>query len=162
MPAFLFSIALASAALLAGCQSYSAISPGTPSQEVQARFGSPGMIYKNDDGSEAWEYPREVHGPERFMITIGPDRKTREVRQVITEEIFFARIRPGMSREEVRRTLGRPRDISYVEAWDEEVWTWPEQLLSEGSLFHVIFDRPSGKVKRKLQLEDKEKNGDLE
>jgi len=141
------------ASLSAGCQNFSAISPGTLSQEVQAHFGAPNSIWKNADGSEVWEYPRGRTGVQRFMIAIGPDRTVRSVNQVLTEA-YFSKVQIGMSRDDVHRLLGTPREIVNFERRNEEVWTWPYLQFSGYMLFHVHFDRSSGIVERILRLED--------
>ena len=71
--------------LAAGCANFSAISPGESALTVEARVGPPGTVWKNADGSEAWEYPMGPSGVQTFMIDIGPDRAVRAVRQVLRE-----------------------------------------------------------------------------
>jgi hypothetical protein len=147
------AILLVLAPLSAGCQSFCAVSPGTPSQEVQARFGAPNSVWKEADGSEVWEYPRGRTGVQKFMIAIGADRAVRGVNQVLTEA-YFSKVQLGMSRDDVRRLLGTPREIVYFESRNEEVWTWPYLQFSGYMLFHVHFDRSRGGVKLILRLED--------
>ena len=48
---------LALAATLAGCANFATLPAGTPSQQVQAKHGAPGTVWKNADGTEVWEYP---------------------------------------------------------------------------------------------------------
>jgi hypothetical protein len=115
--------ALLALILAAGCANFSAISPGDSAPPVEARVGAPGRVWKNADGSEVWEYPLGPSGVQTFMIDIGPDRTVRAVRQVLREE-YFSKVVPGMSRDEVRRLLGRPKEVWYFPARDEEVWTW--------------------------------------
>jgi CAP-associated N-terminal len=145
----LFALAL----LLAGCQNFSAIAPGTPSQEVQAHFGTPNSVWKSADGSEVWEYPRGRTGVQKCMIAIDPDRTVRSVNQVLTET-YFSKVQLGMSRNDVSRLLGTPREIVTFERRNEEVWTWPYLQFSGYMLFHVHFDRSSGTVELILRLED--------
>jgi len=40
---------------VAGCANFAAVRAGTPSQQVQAKLGTPGTVWKNSDGSEVWE-----------------------------------------------------------------------------------------------------------
>ena len=98
---------LALAAMLAACANFAALPAGTPSQQVQAKLGAPGTVWKNSDGSEVWEYPYGPLGRQTFMVTVGPDRAVREVHQVLSDE-YFSKVRAGMSRDEVRRLLGKP------------------------------------------------------
>ena len=146
--AALFALGL----LAAGCANFSAISPGDSAPTVEARVGPPGTVWKNADGSEAWEYPMGPTGVQTFMIDIGPDRAVRAVRQVLTEE-YFAKVVAGMSREDVRRLLGRPKEVWYFPARDEEVWTW-RYLEVNYRFFNVLFDRTSGTVRTTLRLDE--------
>ena len=146
--AALFALGL----LAAGCANFSAISPGDSAPTVEARLGPPGTVWKNADGSEAWEYPMGPTGVQTFMIDIGPDRAVRAVRQVLTEE-YFAKVVAGMSREDVRRLLGRPKEVWYFPARDEEVWTW-RYLEVNYRFFNVLFDRASGTVRTTLRLDE--------
>ena len=138
--------------LAAGCANFSAISPGDSALTVETRVGAPGTVWKNADGSEVWEYPMGPSGVQTFMIDIGPDRAVRAVRQVLTEE-YFAKVVAGMSREDVRRLLGRPKEVWYFPARDEEVWTW-RYLDVNYRLFNVLFDRTSGTVRSTLRLDE--------
>jgi hypothetical protein len=55
-------------------------------------------------------------------------------------------VRSGMSRDEVRRMLGKPRSIAQFKLKNEEVWDWRYQDLTVPRLFNVHFDMTSGKV----------------
>jgi len=144
--------ALLALILAAGCANFSAISPGDSAPTVEARVGAPGSVWKNADGSEVWEYPSGPSGVQTFMIDIGPDRTVRAVRQVLREE-YFSKVVPGMSRDEVRRLLGRPKEVRYFPARDEEVWTW-RYLEVNYRLFNVLFDHTSGTVRSTLRLDE--------
>ena len=144
--------ALLALILAAGCANFSAISPGDPAPTVEARVGAPGSVWKNADGSEVWEYPSGPSGVQTFMIDIGPDRTVRAVRQVLREE-YFSKVVPGMSRDEVRRVLGRPKEVWYFPARDEEVWTW-RYLEVNYRFFNVLFDRTGGTVRTTLRLDE--------
>jgi hypothetical protein len=138
--------------LAAGCANFSAISPGDPALTVEARVGAPGTVWKNADGSEVWEYALGPYGVQTFMITIGQDQTVREVQQVLREE-YFSRVHAGMSRDEVRRLLGKPRDIWYFPARDEEVWFW-RYFEVNYRFFNVLFDRTAGTVRTSLRLDE--------
>jgi hypothetical protein len=144
--------ALVALILAAGCANFSGISPGDSAPTVEARAGAPATVWKNADGSEVWEYPSGPSGVQTFMIDIGPDRTVRAVRQVLREE-YFSKVVPGMSRDEVRRVLGRPKEVWYFPARDEEVWTW-RYLEVNYRLFNVLFDRTSGTVRSTLRLDE--------
>jgi hypothetical protein len=132
----------------AGCADFSAINPGASAQQVEALVGAPANVWKNPDGSEVWEYPRGPLGVETYMVTRGSDRAVREVRQVLSEE-YISKLHAGMSREEVRRLLGRPRDIGFSDFNDEEIWSWRYREWGVRTMdLYVQFDRPTGTLKR--------------
>jgi hypothetical protein len=143
---------LALAVLPAACANFSAISPGDSAQDVEARVGAPGTVWKNGDGSEVWEYPMGPSGVQTFMIAFDSDHAVREVHEVLNET-YFSRIRPGMSREDVRRLIGKPREIWYFTARDEETWTWRYYDITY-RFFNVLFDRSEGTVRTTLRLDE--------
>ena len=151
-PALRGAALLALASLAAGCANFSAISPGDSAHSVEARVGPPGNVWKNADGSEVWEYPQGPYGVQTFMITIDADHSVREMRQVLSEE-YFSKVHAGMSRDEVHRMLGRPREIWYFPPRDEEVWVW-RYLEINYRFFNVLFDRASGTVRTTLRLDE--------
>ena len=138
--------------LAAGCANFSALSPGDSALTVGARVGPPGTVWTNADGSEVWEYPMGPSGVQTFMIDIGPDRAVRAVRQVLKEE-YFSKVVAGMSRDDVRRLLGRPKEVWYFPSRDEEVWVW-RYLEINYKFFNVLFDRTGGTVRTTLRLDE--------
>ena len=143
---------LALAASLAGCASFTAVPSGMPAQQVQAKLGAPETVRKNADGSEVWEYPGGPLGRQTYMVTLGSDRAVQEVHQVLNDE-YFSRVRAGMSRDEVRRLLGKPGEIMVFGARDEEVWSWRYQQQNP-MFFKVLFDRTAGTVRTTQRIEE--------
>ena len=141
------ALALLLPALLAACASFSAVNPGASAREVETLMGAPANVWKNADGSEIWEYPRGPFGVETYMVTLGPDRAVREVHQVLSNE-YISKLHVGMSRDEVRRLLGRPRDIGFSGLNDEEIWSWRYREARVRNMeLYVQFDRPTGTLK---------------
>ena len=139
---------LALAAIIAGCANFATLPAGTPSQQVQAKLGAPDSVWKNSDGSEVWEYSYGPLGRQTFMVTVGADRAVREVRQVLSEE-HISKLHVGMSRDEVRRLVGRPRDISFYGLNDEEIWSWRYREWRVRTMeLSAQFDRSTGTLKR--------------
>ena len=135
------------AASLAGCANFNTVASGMPAQQVQAKLGAPETVRKNADGSEVWEYPRGPFGVETYMVTLGPDRAVREVRQVLSEE-YISKLQAGMSREEVRRLVGSPRYVGFSNRTDEEIWSWRYRAWKVRTMdLYVQFDRPTGRLK---------------
>jgi len=143
---------LALAASLAGCASFTAVPSGMPAQQVQAKLGAPETVRKNADGSEVWEYPGGPLGRQTYMVTLGSDRAVQEVHQVLNDE-YFSRVRAGMSRDEVRRLLGKAGEIMVFGARDEEVWSWRYQQQNP-MFFNVLFDRTAGTVRTTQRIEE--------
>lgn len=143
---------LALAVLPAACANFSALSPGDSAQEVQARVGAPGTVWENADGSQIWEYPQGYYAVQTFMVAFDPNHALREVHQVLNEA-YFSRIRQGMSREDVRRLIGKPREIWYFPDRDEETWTWRYHDVNY-RFFNVLFDRSAGTVRTTQRLDE--------
>ena len=132
----------------AGCASFSAITPGTSAQQVEKLVGAPASVWKNADGSEVWEYPQGPLGVETHMVTLGSDHAVREVRQVLSDETI-SKLHVGMSRDEARRLLGRPRDIGFSSLNDEEIWSWRYREWGVRNMeLYVQFDRSTGALKK--------------
>ena len=82
------------------------------------------------------------------MVTLGPDRAVREVRQVLSDETI-SKLRVGMPRDEVRRLLGRPRDIGFSDLNDEEIWSWRYREWGVRNMeLYAQFDRPTVVLKK--------------
>ena len=142
------ALLLFSALFAAGCASFSAINPGASAQRVETLVGAPASVWKNADGSEVWEYPQGPLGVETYMVTLGSDRAVREVRQVLSDE-YISKLHVGMSRDEVRRLLGRPRDIGSSDLNDEEIWSWRYREWGVRNMeLYAQFDRPTGVLKK--------------
>jgi hypothetical protein len=90
------------------------------------------------------------------MVTLGPDGRLRSISNVL-EENSFARIRSGISKDDVLRVLGPP-DYSrtiYFKARNELVWDWRYcQLYGNSGRFLVLFDGTSGAVRSTMALSE--------
>lgn len=146
------SIAAVAAAVLPACDGINLrdLKLGvSTAAEVRARMGEPSAEYRNDDGSVTWEYDRQPNGIECHMLTFGPDQVLQKIEQALNEA-NFAKVRAGMSKDEIRRRLGRPGSTTVFERLHEEVWDWRVAgiILTEEAHFHVHFDTDSGLVKK--------------
>lgn len=149
MPRALLALSFAA---IAACAGISPVTGGMDETQVQARMGKPETVRKNSDGSETWEYPGGPLGRQTYMILLGSDRAVKNVRQVLSEE-YFSQVKSGMSREDVRRLLGKPGEISMFGARDEEVWSW-RYLQGNPMFFNVLFDSTAGTVRTTQRLEE--------
>ena len=122
--------------------------------DVRAVMGPPDTVRDESDGSRILEYPKGPMGHRTWFFVIGKDGKLADYRQVLTEE-NFSDIKPGMSRDAVRRMLGKPRGVSQFKLKNEEVWDWVYlQPDNKSRLFNVHFDIDSGTVTRTSRSED--------
>lgn len=138
-------------ALLPACDSVNLqeLRPGVSTvAEVRARMGNPSFEHANPDGSTTWEYNRQPNGIECHMLTFDPSGVLLRIEQVLTAD-FQARVRPGMTREEVRRLLGKPGKTEVYGNLREEIWDWRVAGLmsTEEAHFHVHFNLDDGLVK---------------
>ena len=139
--------ALAAALLLLGCDAkkIAELEEGVASEaDVRARFGEPAAVYNESDGARTFEYPRQPEGQRNYMITIGADGKMSALRQVLTPA-NFARVLPGMGKDEVRHLLGRPAKTSVYALSPNEDWDWRFLDGTQNKVFTVSFDK-AGRV----------------
>ena len=143
--------------LLAACASYSGsgLKPGEARlDEVQALMGLPALRWQDADGSIQLAYPRGPAGLESFMVKLGPDGLLQSIANVLNEQTF-ARIRPGITKDEVLRLIGPP-DYSrsvYFKARDELAWEWRfREVYGNPARFAVLFDATAGTVRSTLIL----------
>ncbi len=127
---------------LLGCdpQRISELEEGVSTEaDVRARFGEPENIWDAPRGGRTLEYNRQPAGHKNYMITIGADGRMSALRQVLTPE-NFARVKPGMMVEEVRRLLGKPMRITPYALAQEIVYDWRSLAPPNISMvFSVIF-----------------------
>ena len=107
--------------------------------DVRREFGEPVTITQLADGSRVFDYPRQPEGFTNYVITIGPDGKMSALRQLLSEQ-NFARVTPGLDREQVRALLGRPAKVKRYALRDQEVWDWRFKPVNEVKIFSVTFD----------------------
>jgi hypothetical protein len=141
-------------AALAGCDRPSRLEEGVSTEvEVRREFGEPVTVTVAPDGTRTLDYPRQPEGWTNYVIQIGPDGKMSALRQLLHPG-NFARVQPGMGREQVRQLLGRTARTMRYALKDEEVWEW---RFKEGGttsrVFSVVFDR-DGRVLRTATEDD--------
>ena len=111
--------------LAAGCdpQRIKELEEGVSTEaDVRQRFGEPENVWDAPNG-RILEYNRQPQGQKNYMITIGADGKMSALRQVLTPE-NFAKVRPGMPMEELRRLLGKPAKVTPYALKRETEWDW--------------------------------------
>lgn len=114
--------------------------------DVRSAMGEPAMVWAEDNGSRTLEYPKGPEGHRTFMVNLDAQGIFQAYTQVLTPQ-NFATIKAGMSRDQVRRILGKPRTIVKFGLKNEEVWDWRylEGPTTE-RFFNVHFDVDTGSV----------------
>ena len=118
------------------------LTPGvTTEAQIRAQMGKPETERTFTDGSKRFEYPRGPEGLNTYFVDIGPDGRLVSVSQVLTAA-NFAKVRIGMSDDEVRRLLGKPGQVAVYPLKPETVWSWKwrEGGVTEEGYFNVHFD----------------------
>ena len=146
--------ALLCAATLAGCAGYGAgLVPGrSTADDVLRTMGLPAQQWTNADGSRQFAYPRGPMGVHTHMVSVDRDGRLQRIDNVLDEE-DFARIHPGMTQDEVLRTIGPPWPgwTVYFKARDELVWEWRYcDVWAQYARFDVLFDGTSRLVRSTL------------
>jgi outer membrane protein assembly factor BamE (lipoprotein component of BamABCDE complex) len=120
--------------------------PGESTEsDVRNVMGQPDTVWDEADGGRTLEYPKGPEGPRTWMFAIDRDGRLAGYTQVLTDE-NFARVRVGMSHQQVRRMLGRPRSVVQFGRKNEEVWDWLYLQNNATRFFNVHFDNGSGLV----------------
>ena len=148
------SLMIAAALLAAGCAAYdgAGLRPGASTEsELRQAMGAPALELRDPDGSRHYYYPRGPLGHQTFVADVGKDGVLREVRGVLSDDIFN-RIRPGLTGDEVLRLIGPPRDKEHFERLGQTAWDYKYvDTWGYGSIFSVMLDRDNivvGKVTR--------------
>lgn len=144
-----FRTLLLAALALLGCDAgISQLKPGvSTATDVRKVLGEPAFEWREPDGSYTWEFPRGPTGVVTYMVDIGPDHRLKALRQVLTDD-YFARIERGMSREAVRKLVGRPGETMFFPNLQEDVWTWRYEVGSNDVWFFHVHFGVDGTVKR--------------
>ena len=148
----IFKVAAAALGLLAlgGCdpKRISELEEGVSTEaDVRARFGQPENIWDGPGGERIFEYNRQPSGHQNYMISIGPDGRMTALRQVLTPATF-AKVRPGMMMEEVRRLLGKPMKQTPYALKNEIAWDWRYMEPPNTSMLFTVWFSPDYRVLR--------------
>jgi len=145
--------------VLAACASYNGagLRPGVARLEDVVRLmGKPAMRWQDPDGSIQLAYPRGPAGIHTFMVRLGPDGRLQSIVNVLNEA-GLARIRPGMTKEQVLRILGPPdySRTAYFKARDELVWDWRACTHNVNiERIYVLFDATTGTVRSTMSQDE--------
>lgn len=112
---------LAALFLLGGCASWQ--THFDHEAELLAKRGEPSRVWENEDGSRTLEYATQPMGESGWMYTVDENGLVVEQHDAL-DHANLAKVRAGMSQDEVVRMLGRHRSIERFPRMNEEVWDW--------------------------------------
>jgi len=122
------TIAAIALSALAACSTIGRPPPavGQTEAELVQRWGPPTGRYALPAGGTRLEYATGPYGRETWMIDVDAGGRVLGARQVLNEASFadFQRRAPGMPRDELLRTLGRPGERRSGGYQGGEVWSW--------------------------------------
>ena len=145
----LCSFAAAALLLVAGCAALRppSVPTGASMAEVEGLLGRPKDVVAGPGGVTEWQYPTGPVGQTTFMVRFGADERTKAAYQALTFE-QFAKVRRGISRDEVRLLLGPPGQTMFFVRMNEEVWSYRYQAAaSDNRIFNVHMDATTGYVR---------------
>lgn len=122
-------IAVVLASLLAGCSLGRGLQIAQPEADVLQRLGTPTARYPLAEGRVRLEYATGPMGRETWMVDLDAQGRVSQFFQALEEprlHAFQARA-PGLSVDELLRSLGRPaetRQVARVAGRPGEVWAW--------------------------------------
>ncbi|WP_061133168.1 outer membrane protein assembly factor BamE domain-containing protein [Caballeronia fortuita] len=123
------------------------LQPGvTTEAQIRDQMGEPETERTYTDGSKRLEYPRGPAGTTTYMVDLDASGRFVSVTQALTAE-NIAKVRPGMTMDEVRRLLGKPTEIAEYRLKKERVWSWHwlEDGVNQDAMFNAHFG-PDGVV----------------
>ena len=144
------------ASAFAGCALLApSVPPGASATEVEARFGKPTAIVTAPGGDAVWQYPKGPYGQQTYMVTFGADQRVKSFSQVLVWE-NLAKIRPGMTKDEIRLMFGYPTmEVVTYRNLNEEVWSYRYLIpVNTNRIFNVHFDASTGRVRTTSDMED--------
>jgi outer membrane protein assembly factor BamE (lipoprotein component of BamABCDE complex) len=123
------------------------LKPGiTTEAQIRDQMGAPETERTFTDGSKRLEYPRGPAGTTTYFVDLDRNGHFVSATQVLTAE-NIARVRPGMTMDEVRRLLGKPTTYAEYPLKKERVWSWHwlEDGVNRDAMFNAHFG-PAGTV----------------
>jgi outer membrane protein assembly factor BamE (lipoprotein component of BamABCDE complex) len=123
------------------------LQPGvTTEAQIREQMGEPETERNFTDGSKRFEYPRGPAGTTTWFVDIDASGHFVAATQVLTAQ-NIAKVRLGMTQDEVRRLLGKPTEIAEYRLKQERVWSWHwlEDGVNRDAMFNAHFG-PDGTV----------------
>lgn len=105
--------------------------------DVRRLMGGPDTIREQADGGKIYEYPRGPQGAQTWMVRIDANGRYQGMSDALAEA-NLAKVKPGMTRDEVRLLLGRPGETGRMAGAQGPVMTWRVQAgHGVTEMFHV-------------------------
>lgn len=115
--------------------------------DVRRLMGAPDTIREQADGGKLYEYPRGPQGAQTWMVRFDAGGRYLGMSDALAAD-NLARVRPGMSRDEIRLLLGRPGESGPMAGAGGTVMTWRVQAgHGVTEMFHVEFGSDGRVVK---------------
>ena len=122
---------------------------GRSEGDLRAQLGAPAGDYPNGDGTRTLAYPQGRLSTETYMVDVAPGGAVRSVRQALTDDTI-QRINAGMTRDQILRMIGPPREVMSFPRKAETSWEYYfNDTWGYRSHLYVNFD-PAGIVVSKL------------
>jgi hypothetical protein len=117
--------AISSVLWLAACAGYGpgSLAPGANVAAITEKMGRPTGEYRMPDGTRRLEYARGPAGLHTFMLDLDANGNLKSSEQVLDEK-HFGQIKPGMSKEELLRTIGRPGEMRSTAMTRLDFWNY--------------------------------------
>jgi hypothetical protein len=96
---------------------------GQSEADVRAAVGEPSARHALPEGGTRLEYATGPMGRETWMFDLDAQGRVIGIEQVLTDATFLA-LQPGISREELLRTFGRPGERRSGGRQGGEVWSY--------------------------------------
>jgi len=155
-----FACAALAALLIAGCALVPGrnLEPGKSTRaDVIADMGQPALSLDAPGGGQLLYFTHWPWGRLTYVAAIGPDGVLRAFEQRLTYPNIHA-VREGMTRDEVRRLLGPPVEISRLPRQQREVWEYPwRHAVREGRVLFVQFS-DDGLVRETIEMHDEKRD----
>jgi len=111
--------------LLAACAGFAppaTLRPGSTEADARQAMGEPTGRYAMPGGVQRLEYARGPSGRYTYMLDFDAQGRLQQWQQVLDQQ-HFALVVPGLSRDDVLRTLGRPSQREGMMR-DGQIWSW--------------------------------------
>jgi hypothetical protein len=96
---------------------------GRSEADMRSQLGPPAGEDPNSDGTRTLAYPQGRLGTETYMVEVAAGGSVRSVRQALTDDTIM-RIERGLTRDQVLRMIGPPREVMEFPRMAETSWEY--------------------------------------